>query len=78
MNGTATGIFQHWDAGGVALKSLVVSEPHGWIALDNIDFSAAPEPASWAMMLAGLGAIGGALRRRGSPRVRFAWVKPLP
>ena len=31
---------------------------------------AVPEPASWAMMLAGFGVVGGALRRR---RVRFAY-----
>jgi hypothetical protein len=33
---------------------------------------AVPEPASWAMMIAGFGAIGGALRRHRAPTVRFA------
>ncbi len=45
--------------------------------LDNIVVNAVqsdvPEPASWAMMLAGFGAIGGAIRRRRiTARVRFA------
>jgi fibro-slime domain-containing protein len=34
--------------------------------------TAAPEPASWAMMLGGFGAIGGALRNRRKAAVRFA------
>lgn len=35
-------------------------------AIDNVLLSAAavPEPASWAMMIAGIGVMGGALRRR--------------
>lgn len=32
--------------------------------LDNADFSAIPEPASWAMMIAGFGLAGAAARRR--------------
>ena len=31
-----------------------------------------PEPATWAMMVLGFGAVGGALRRRTTARVRFA------
>jgi len=46
------------------------------IGLDNVsvvqlDSSAAPEPASWALMLAGFGAIGGALRNRRKAAVSF-------
>ena len=33
---------------------------------------AVPEPASWALMIGGFGLTGGALRRRGRTRVRFA------
>lgn len=32
--------------------------------LSEVRFSAVPEPATWAMMLAGFGMVGGALRRR--------------
>jgi hypothetical protein len=40
----------------------------------TIALSAVPEPATWAMMLIGLGAIGGTLRRRQkvTARIRFA------
>lgn len=41
-------------------------------ALDNVAISAVPEPAAWAMMIGGLGLIGGAARRRRSERVTFA------
>ncbi len=34
--------------------------------------AAVPEPASWAMMIAGFGLIGGTMRRRGRTRVIFA------
>ena len=37
----------------------------------HIDYAAAPEPASWAMMLGGFGAIGGALRSRRKAAVSF-------
>ncbi len=39
----------------------------GFVQFDNIrlgDVAAVPEPASWAMMIVGIGAAGGALRRR--------------
>jgi hypothetical protein len=46
------------------------------IGLDNVsvvelDSSAAPEPASWALMLGGFGAIGGAMRSRRKAAVSF-------
>lgn len=53
-----------------------VSEVGGPIEMLSITPQAAavPEPATWAMMLIGLGAVGYALRRRGKVaiRVRFA------
>jgi hypothetical protein len=36
----------------------------GGIFLDNVSISAVPEPATWALMLAGFGGLGAALRRR--------------
>jgi hypothetical protein len=32
--------------------------------LDNVAFGAVPEPATWAMLIAGFGLVGGAMRRR--------------
>lgn len=37
-------------------------------SLDNVAVSAIPEPATWAMMLLGIGLIGGAMRRRTTVR----------
>jgi len=34
--------------------------------LDNVAFGAVPEPATWAMLIAGFGLVGGAMRRRRS------------
>jgi hypothetical protein len=40
----------------------------------NLSFSAAavPEPASWAMMIAGFGLVGAAMRRRTKTQLRYA------
>lgn len=34
------------------------------LALDNVSITAVPEPASWALMIAGFGLVGSAMRRR--------------
>ena len=41
--------------------------PNEGILLDAVSVAAVPEPATWAMMLLGFGAIGFAMRRRRSP-----------
>lgn len=52
--------------------------PDRWCALGEVAFRqvssapAVPEPTTWAMMLAGFGLMGAALRRKQKPRVRFA------
>ncbi|MEO5492397.1 MAG: choice-of-anchor C family protein [Sphingomonas sp.] len=33
-------------------------------ALDNVNVTAVPEPATWALMILGFGAVGGVMRRR--------------
>lgn len=40
--------------------------------LDNVNLAAVPEPASWAMMIAGFGLLGGVLRRRQTPQAVIA------
>jgi hypothetical protein len=39
------------------------------VVITEVPTSAVPEPASWAMMLAGFGLVGGAVRRRSMARV---------
>jgi hypothetical protein len=38
--------------------------PPSYFLLDNISVTTVPEPASWALMIAGFGMIGAAMRRR--------------
>ncbi|AVA15418.1 MULTISPECIES: choice-of-anchor C family PEP-CTERM protein [unclassified Sphingopyxis] len=44
-------------------------------SLDNVSVSAVPEPATWAMMLLGIGLIGGAMRRRSTARPAHRLVR---
>lgn len=41
------------------------------VSIDNVRFAPVPEPGTWAMMIAGFGLAGAALRRR-APRAVFA------
>ncbi len=50
----------------------------GYVAVDNVvaDFTPAPgvpEPASWAMMIGGMGVVGGAMRRRRSVKTNISF-----
>ena len=72
--GDPTGAACHWDPVGVTFAGTAKSVDFGGVAnqagFDNITLGAAapggavPEPATWAMMLAGFGLTGAALRRR--------------
>jgi PEP-CTERM motif len=53
--------------GGIRLNSTQNS-----FEIDNVALGAVPEPATWAMMILGFGAIGGAMRARRRTRVAFA------
>jgi len=71
-SGDPTGGFCNWTAVGVAFagtaKSIDFGGTANQTAFDNITFGsdrpigAVPEPTTWAMMLLGFGAIGGAIR----------------
>lgn len=67
--------------GNVSLAGTRLSEGSGYgsfqvdfLRLDLTTDAAVPEPATWAMMLLGFGAIGARMRRRyrGSMRIRYA------
>lgn len=45
---------------------------HGQVEESSLITMPAPEPASWVMMLGGLGLIGATMRHRRNPKVSFA------
>jgi PEP-CTERM motif-containing protein len=49
----------------------VVGSSHNGSYVGNLNIAAVPEPATWAMMLIGFGAMGLALRRRRQVRAAF-------
>jgi hypothetical protein len=51
--------FSFWPRNGLGNNNQISD-----FAPQNATFAAAPEPAAWAVMLAGFGVLGGALRRR--------------
>lgn len=75
-----TFFFTAFNAGnvGFGFRSELVGDPPAGdnigLILDNValDVSAVPEPASWAMMIAGFGLAGAAVRRRTSVKTAFA------
>ena len=51
--------------GTTARLSFSSAQPGAYgAALDNVGIAAVPEPATWALMILGFGAVGGAMRRR--------------
>jgi hypothetical protein len=79
-SGDPAGYYCNWTASGVAFGGLAKSIDFGgtanFVVYDNITFGSVnpggvPEPAAWAMMLAGFGLVGAAMRRR-QPTVSFA------
>jgi hypothetical protein len=63
---------------GSGIKSLVISNGSGggynWIyGVGELSYNGGvPEPAAWAMMLAGFGLVGAAMRRRQTTQVTYA------
>lgn len=82
-SGDPTGQFCNWTAAGVNFAGTAMSIDFGDTAnrtgFDDITFGsdtpggvgAVPEPAAWAMMIAGFGLAGGSLRRR---RAKLAYA----
>lgn len=59
----------------MAIGSAVMIVDRGWVqnvAIDNVSLGAIPEPASWAMLIAGFALIGATMRRRRVVALRMA------
>jgi len=79
--GDPSGSYCNWTPIGVAFAGTAYSIDFGGGAnatgYDNITFGSkdpggVPEPAAWAMMLAGFGLVGSAMRRRSATAVTYA------
>lgn len=57
-------------SGDLMFRSMVFN-PYG-VVLDNVTISIVPEPATWALMLAGFAFVGGLVRRRARVQTTFA------
>lgn len=55
----------HWGFDNEA--GLIAGQQAAQFAIDGLAFDAVPEPASWALMIAGFGLLGAAIRRRAIP-----------
>jgi hypothetical protein len=69
----------------IALESTLsdaAGGPESWLAFNlgggvPTTFASVPEPATWGMMILGLGMIGGAMRRRQRPSVRYGFARAI-
>jgi hypothetical protein len=62
-------VFWGLTTGGIVLGSINIRQIGGYAVTDNVSFTgtagpAVPEPASWAMLIAGFGLVGAMSRRR--------------
>ncbi|CAN5318879.1 hypothetical protein BH11PSE9_BH11PSE9_19780 [soil metagenome] len=62
--GTTSGVFKSIDASGFLLATGTKLDYSELYSTGTISVTAVPEPGSWALMLAGLGTMGGLARRR--------------
>ncbi|MCW2389130.1 hypothetical protein M2333_002176 [Sphingobium sp. B11D3B] len=67
------GLFQIFAEGNEKIVGLTLQSSRNSFEIDNLATVPVPEPATWAMMIAGLGLVGGVMRRRaGATSVTFA------
>ena len=56
------------------LQSLEFASSSNSFEFDNVGIAAVPEPATWAFMILGFGAIGGAMRRQRKTNVKVSYA----
>ena len=71
ISGLSNGRVTYSNAGGPSIVGVIFSSGGNSFEFDNLA-AAIPEPGTWAMMLAGFGAMGVAMRRRRRVAVSFA------
>ena len=54
----------NFDFGGAQVNQIILSSTSNSFEVDNFAVAAVPEPATWAMMIMGFGAMGAVIRRR--------------
>lgn len=54
----------NFDFGGATVNQVVLSSTSNSFEVDNFAVAAVPEPATWAMMILGFGAMGAVIRQR--------------
>ena len=69
-----TGLFTATSTSTTFMISEGVGGGNAGVFLDNINVSAVPEPATWAMILLGFGLIGFAMRKRSNVRTTVSYV----
>ena len=66
ISGFTNGVVTYNTHGGPAIVGATFTSGQNSFEFDNLARGGVPEPATWALMILGFGAIGGALRRRGA------------
>jgi hypothetical protein len=69
FNLISTESFQAFAPGSTLVSSVTLSNTGGYLAIDNVDVGGVPEASTWAMLILGFGATGGALRSRRHRRI---------
>lgn len=71
LDGEGSAALPATDAGSVSFDPVISASASGLGGMP-MDAVGVPEPATWAMMLIGFGAVGGALRSRRKTALRYA------
>lgn len=66
------GTLHIWGDAGEVFTGLQLSSGQNSFEIDNVRIQAVPEASTWAMMIAGLGLVGFAMRRKRNVAVSFA------
>lgn len=72
INASTNGTVRIWGTNGEVFTGLNLKSGSNSMEVDNVAIVAVPEASTWAMMIAGLGLVGFAMRRKRNVAVSFA------